>query len=181
MSQADARQLLSLLHGLEQRSRKNAIGLPRQNEVHESWEGVMFSVSGLHLVAPLGELIEILNYPASVTPVPGTQPWVRGVANVRGILLPIVDLQQFLGGAPTITGRRSRVLVARQEGARVGLLVGEVFGMRHFLEENRGRAPAFDDRVSDFVGSVFEEGRESWPVFSVTALLKDREFLVAAA
>jgi len=181
MSGANARELLSLLHDLEERSRQNAVGLPRQDEVRESWEGVMFSVSGLRLVAPLGELVEILTFPPSVTPVPGTREWVCGVANVRGVLLPIVDLQQFLGGAVTVTGRRSRVLVARQEGARVGLLVGEVFGMRHFLEEHRGHAPVYENRLGDFVRSMFEEDRESWPVFSVSALLRDREFAVAAA
>ena len=47
------------------------------------------------------EVVEILPMP-QVTPVPGAQPWLLGVANIRGNLLPIVDLKQFLEGERTV-------------------------------------------------------------------------------
>lgn len=31
-----------------------------------------------------------------VTPVPGAQPWLLGVGNLRGNLFPVIDLKQFL-------------------------------------------------------------------------------------
>lgn len=52
------------------------------------------------MIAPLEEVKEILNYPDGVTRVPGTQAWLLGMANIRGNLLPLIDLQQFLGGVP---------------------------------------------------------------------------------
>ena len=36
----------------------------------------------------------------AVTVVPGTKDWMLGLANIRGELLPIVDLQRYIGGAP---------------------------------------------------------------------------------
>ncbi len=181
MGSAESREILSLLRDIEDRSRRNAVGLPQQTEFRRFWEGVLFSVSGVRLAAALGELMEILNFPAAVTPVPGTHAWVRGVANVRGSLLPIVDLQQFLGGRAAVTDRRSRVLVIRHEATPVGLLVGEVFGMRHFPEETRGEAPYLDGKLARFVQSTYQHDMESWPVLSVPALSGDPEFQVAAA
>ena len=80
-----------------------------------------------------------------------------------------------------MAGRRTRVLVIRHEGTPVGLLVGEVFGMRHFFEEDRGEPPSFDGRMGRYVPAAFEQELESWPVFSVQALTGDPEFQVAAA
>ncbi len=181
MGSAESREILSLLRDVEARSRRNALGLPQQTEIRRFWEGVLFSVSGVRLVAALADLAEILNYPTAVTPVPGTQAWVRGIANVRGSLLPIVDLQQFLGGRPSVTDRRSRVLVIRHEATSVGLLVGEVFGMRHFSEEGRSEPPYFDGKLGTLIDAAFEHDMETWPVFSVQELTADTEFQVAAA
>jgi len=180
MGRAESREILSLLRDIEDRSRRNAVGLPQQTEIQRFWEGVLFSVSGVRLAAPVGDLIEILHFPAAVTPVPGTQPWVCGIANVRGSLLPIVDLQQFLGGRAAVTERRSRVLVIRHEATPVGLLVGEVFGMRHFPVESQGEAPYFEGKLARYVQSTYEQDMESWPVLSVPALSGDPEFQVAA-
>lgn len=181
MSSVEPRELLSLLRDIEDRSRKHAVGLPRQEELRRAWEGVVFSVSGVRLVAPLEDLVEVLNQPPMVTQVPGARAWVQGVANIRGSLLPIVDLQRFLGGRPAVIGRRTRVLVIRHEATPVGLLVGEVLGMRHFYEDDRGDAPYFDGRLGRYVGSAFEQDQETWPVFSVHDLTADPDFQVAAA
>ncbi|MGD2084433.1 MAG: chemotaxis protein CheW [Chromatiales bacterium] len=181
MSSPESRELLALLRDIESRSRQNAVGLPRHEEVRQLWEGVVFSVSGVRLVSALGELVEILNHPPRVTAVPGALPWVLGIANIRGSLLPIIDLQHFLGGRPTVAGRRTRVLVIRHEGTPAGLLVGEVFGMRHFFEEDRGDPPHLDGRLGRYVRSAFEQELENWPVFSIQALTGDPDFQVAAA
>ena len=38
-----------------------------------------------------------MGYPAAVTRVPGAKGWMRGLSNVRGQLLPVIDLRAFLG------------------------------------------------------------------------------------
>ena len=105
------------------------MGLPMQEAPPESWEGVMFSVLGSRLVMPLREVVEMLPFPPVVTRVPGAKAWVRGVANIRGNLLPLIDLQSFLGGSPISPDRHSRVLVINHEEIFAGLLVERVMGM----------------------------------------------------
>ena len=111
MSNQTANDIIRLLQDMESRSRRFSRGLPQQIEIKVVWEGVLFSVAGLQAIAPMSEVKEILNFPPAVTKVPGAKPWMLGIANVRGTLLPIVDLQYFLGGGSITIGRRSRPAV----------------------------------------------------------------------
>jgi twitching motility protein PilI len=175
-------RLLRLIHDIEDRCLKHAVGLPQQRVVEETWEGVVFSVGGRLLVAPLGEVKEILNYPSVITSVPGTKSWVRGVANIRGNLLPVIDLQAFLLGRATVPGRRSRVLVVEHGGLFTSLLVDQMVGIRHFrLSEWSEEKVDLPEAVERFVEYSYRIDDEAWPVFSMHSLIENPEFQFAAA
>jgi twitching motility protein PilI len=123
-----------------------------------------------------------MSYPAAVTRVPGAKGWVRGLSNLRGQLLPVIDLRAFLGsGASTVT-RASRVLVANHREIPAGLLVDEVMGFRRFYEsEFSAELPPTLLRCERYLAGAFKRGAEVWPVFSVRTLLESQSFLQAAA
>src|SRR5690625_7843196 len=73
----------------------------------------------------------MLEVPA-FTHLPGVQPWVQGVANVRGRLLPIFDMAMFYGQRLTGSRKQRRVLILETETLYTGLLVDKVLGMQHF-------------------------------------------------
>ncbi len=173
-------ELISLLQDIARRSQIHAQNLPKQVEFLNYWEGILFSVGGDRLVAPLDEIFEILNYPNTVTTVPGTRSRVRGIANIRGNLLPIIDLQACLGGGGTVPGRRSRVLVVQHREVFTGLLVGDMVGMRHFDEAEKADCETMDVPMANYVTGAFEHEGEIWPVFSMHALAASPEFLSAA-
>ncbi|VAX06456.1 hypothetical protein MNBD_GAMMA26-224 [hydrothermal vent metagenome] len=180
MPASEPQELVQLLHRIEQRSRAQAIGLPQQEEVQQYLEGVIFSLNEYRLVAPMSEVAELLQFPADVTQVPGTQPWVRGVANIRGTLLPIIDLQLFLGGEPVPSGRRSRVLIIKHKEIYTGLLVKEVLGMRHFPERSHISYPPPEGLLGKFIDTAFEHEGDTWPVFGMFALAESSEFQTAS-
>ncbi len=66
---------------------------------------------------------------------PGVKPWVKGVANLRGRLLPVMDLGGFLGLELSKARKQRRVLVVEYNDLFVGLLVDEVVGMQHFAQD----------------------------------------------
>jgi len=174
-------ELVQLLSDIEQRSIAQVSHLPELEEAHQYWEGVLFSLDQVRLIAPLNEVVEILHFPADITRVPGTHAWVKGVANVRGSLLPIIDLQLFLGGKPVMTGRRCRVLVIKHQGVFSGLLVQGVIGMRHFSQEKQKEySPSGDSLLERFVSTAFEYDGDIWPVFGMFALAESAEFQIAA-
>lgn len=67
------------------------------------------------------------------TPLPHAPPYVRGVINLRGAVLSIVDLAARLGFPPTEPSARAVIIVAQVEGRAgsqvVGLLVDAVTGI----------------------------------------------------
>ncbi|MBT3010745.1 MAG: chemotaxis protein CheW [Candidatus Thiodiazotropha endolucinida] len=172
--------VVGLLAELEQRCRDRAYGLPQQKLIQSYWEGVMFYVGEHRFVAPLSGVKEILNHPSSLTPVPGSKTWMMGVANVRGTLIPVVDLQLYLIGMKTRHGRRSRVLVITLGSGLTGVLVGEMVGMRHFARETARKTQFVNDKFSKYVQFEFDQDGMTWPVFSLSALAEDPGFQIAA-
>ena len=170
-----------LLREIEQRSQTKALGLPQQIEVRRTWSGIGFRLGGSQLVAPMGDVGEILEYP-SLTHVPSAMTWVKGIANIRGSLLPIMDLNGFILGNPIQLQRRSRVLVMKRGELNCGLLVDEVMGLRHFFEEEKvATAEGIADELSSFVDGAYKQGEQSWGIFSMRKLAENQAFLEVTA
>lgn len=82
------------------------------------------------LLVDLADAGEILAVP-EITPVPLTKSWYRGLANVRGNLIGIVDLSLFAGGQPTPLDKESRVLALSSDlRFSAGVLVSRMLGLR---------------------------------------------------
>lgn len=175
-------QPFALLRALERRSLAAMAGAGAHEVEGAEFVGIGFRLGAERLLVERGEVREILLPPAGITRVPGARSWVRGLANVRGQLLPVMDLKEFLGAGPTAPGRGMRVLVARAGEFPVGLLADEVYGFRRFSGQERGPAGTLGSlRCERFLAGCFRRGDEHWPLFSLQALLDSPEFQLAAA
>jgi twitching motility protein PilI len=168
-----------LLAALERRGRA-ATATPDQAPSRE-WVGVALRMAGeLYLVAR-EETREVLSVPSQITRVPGAKPWIRGLSNVHGVLLPIIDLRQYLGSGQTPHTRNTRVLVVNHREVPAGLLVDEVLGFRRFADsEFSGAAPPTIVRCETYLAGAFRRGLEQWPVLSLRLLVENPGFLDAA-
>jgi twitching motility protein PilI len=170
-----------LLVEYERLSLEHAAGVAEQVEAPGLWRGIGFRIGPIRFIGGIGDVNEILFMP-TLAPVPGTKPWLLGVANVRGNLVPVVDLRGFLEGERTPITDRSRVLVARQPGGNVGLLVDEVLGQRNLTDENEAvEYEAEDARYEPFIAAHYEFDGAVWGVFNLSSLVRTTEFLQAAA
>ena len=129
----------------------------------------------------MNEISEMLPYPDRITRVPGSKPWMLGLANVRSSLLPIIDLQAFLGANAVVPSKATRVLVLQLRGLEVGLVVPSVQGMRHFSLKDRLPDARMKGVLGAYVYEAFDIGGEVWPVFNMHALAADPDFRSAAA
>ena len=84
-----------------------------------------FSVAGTTFGIPVLRVKEILQYEEE-TRVPGTPPSIRGVVNVRGSAVPVVDLGVKFGRPEVVPGPRTCVLVVEAAGAAGGLQFGVI-------------------------------------------------------
>jgi len=170
-----------LLHEMAERGRQLAHSLPQQIEVRTTWDGVGFKIGDTMMVAPLEQVKEILTH-VTISRIPGAKDWVKGVSNVRGNLLPILDLNGFLSGSSSKMTRRSRILVIQHKGINAGLIVDEVLGMRHFLEEEFSEdVSAIDASYHKLLSGSYRQIRDRWAVFDIHKLVETPEFLHVAA
>ena len=164
----------------ERLSLAHVAGTPQQSDAPGHWRGVGFRLGQRRLAAAFDEIVEILSMP-QVTHVPGAQPWMLGVANVRGTLLPVVDLKQFLEGERTVIHEAQRILVVRQSGGNVAVLIDELFGQRSFNDAQMITADEETGRYGYFVKQVYRVNDFDWGVFSMSTLTRTPEFRQAAA
>ena len=145
------------------------------------WSGITFRMGESRLACDSDRIQEILSFPQS-TPVPGSKPWILGLANVRGALLTIVDLGWFLTGTRSRITVRSRLLSAQLQKAPVGLLIDEVFGQRHFLDDDAADAEIGEDSPLEWlVSKKHQIGAETWHELDLDALFSSQDFLYGAA
>jgi twitching motility protein PilI len=118
-----------------------------------------------------GELVP----PPGLTPVPLTQPWFRGLANVRGTLYAVVDLCAFIGETPIAGKAGTRLMLAGQRyGNNSALLVERVIGLRNladFSEIERTRS-------EQWAGSQYRDADgQNWCELEIGVLLQAPEFV----
>jgi twitching motility protein PilI len=148
--------------------------------IQPHWTGVGFALLGQRLVAPMGEVSEILMMPP-LTRLPRVQPWVRGVANVRGRLLPLISLAGWFGRKPSTNWRSHRALVVEEGEIYCGLVVDEVFGLKHFAADaRRETASGLPEALLPYIDGGFSAVEGDWTVFRAARLLADPGFLDAA-
>ncbi len=130
MSLAKTQHPYDLLLDIDNVCKRMAEAFPRETKTTEYWKGIGFILGGNRYVAPWDEVAEIQSLP-TMTRVPGAKDWVKGVANVRGTLLPVMDLNSFFGYRGRKL-RKQRLLVVKHDGIYSGLIVDEVLGAMTF-------------------------------------------------
>ncbi len=114
-----------------------------------------------HWLIRLDEAAEVLAV-GTIAAVPLTRSWFRGLTNVRGNLLSVIDLGQFLGAAPTPSSLDNRlVLVNERFHMHVGLLVSRMLGLRALNQlveaDNPASLPWVHHEYRDGQGCLWRE------------------------
>jgi len=174
-------QPFDLLQELERRSRAAVAG-QSGGALPAEWVGVGFRIGEEKFVASRDEVREVLMLPDQLTRVPGAKRWVLGIANLRGHLLPLIDLKLLLGSGRTSLRRMTRVISVNHRDVPAGLVVDEVIGFRRFMDnEYADRWPQTAVRCDRYLSGAYQRGQETWPIFGLYELLESSAFLQAAA
>jgi purine-binding chemotaxis protein CheW len=144
-----------------------------------------FSIAGSDYGLPILKVREILSYEGS-TPVPGTPASIRGVVNVRGAVVPVVDLAVKFGRAATEATKRTCVLVvdavAAGENLTVGLLAGAVNEVVELAASDVEPPPAFGVGVKvDYLLGLGKTAAGFVLLLDLDRVLSEAETAVASA
>ncbi|HSH40956.1 MAG TPA: chemotaxis protein CheW [Arenicellales bacterium] len=177
----EQQQPFDILQRMQQQAAAAGYVLPELTQTEERWHGLAFAVGSLRLTSELTAFTDIVECGA-VTPVPLTRGWVRGVTNVRGSLLSVVDFAQFLGHPRINMDTEGKLLVINDGELGCALLVNSVLGMRRFDQENEYRdATVMDRTVQPFVRHAYLQDGQLWGVLDTDKLKASDEFRNVAA
>jgi len=136
-----------------------------------------FLLAGTELALPVAALQEVVNHPETLTPIPLAPPYLLGLFNLRGTLIPVVDLHQLLRLPDESTALMRKIAIVEASGLRVGLrfdATGEILrvpkGQVIAIETAEGSAPAALGAVLKLDG-----GERILQVLSAAALLGLRD------
>lgn len=142
----------------------------------QTWGGLGFRLNNIWLATPRDEVREVI-VPPKLTRVPNVRAWLLGVANVRGSLLPIIDLRQFLGLPPAEELRTRRALVFNSDRVPAGFIVDEVAGHRQFApQEQRREMLAGAGSYSPYLLGAFVRDGQPWLAFSLHKVVQSDIF-----
>lgn len=152
-----------------------------QAQTGSTWLAV--EAAGHGFLLPLTEAGEIFMSSASLIPVPRTQPWFLGVANLRGHLHGVVDLALFLGVRQqmpaAVEGARAQaqyVTFNRDMDANCALRVDRLAGLRH--QDDLQQHMHHEGPRPSFVHRVLQDGDgRSWHELSLVNLARNDAFL----
>lgn len=168
-------QPFALLQALDQRLRASQTDVTHAGE--DVWTGVALRVQQQWVVVPQADVREIVP-PPPLAHVPGARPFLRGVANLRGSLLPVTDLAALAGGRPAVESRQQRVVVLNSQRIPAGFLVDVVAGYRSFgLADQRHSLLDEIELPREWLLGVFARDAQVWPVLSLQRVARSSAFV----
>ncbi|GAA2328772.1 chemotaxis protein CheW [Dactylosporangium salmoneum] len=154
-----------------------------------------FTLNGEAYALDIFHIAEILEY-RNLTVVPMAPDFVRGVINLRGRAVPVIDLAiRFAKGSTAIARRTSIIIVhvngvpgageapgGRGDGQEIGILVDAVSKVETFTPEDLEPPPAFGAGIhADFIGGMAKRDGDFIIVLDVGHLLPAADIAALAS
>jgi len=128
------------------------------SELEEQQQYLTFMLSGETYAISILRIKEIIQY-GQLTEVPRMPAFIRGVINLRGAVVPVIDLSARFGKAPTAIGRRNCIIIIEvaigEESQSVGVMVDAVNAVLEIPAGEIEPAPTFGTNIrADFIAGM---------------------------
>ena len=147
----------------------------QQRETSTVTEIIVFSLASENYGIDLSFVREV--YPLKdFTPLPGVPPYIFGIINVRGQILPVVDLKKFFNLPEKGLGELDKVIILRDEQMEFGILADVVHGTQEIELEDIRVVP----HTVTGIGEEYLKGvtKERLIVLNAKRLLSDKSIVV---
>ncbi len=129
----------------------------------------------------IGKVKEIVKFEA-VTAVPHTPPWVRGVTNLRGTVVPVVDLAVKFGMTNSSISKFSCIIITevlfQGENLTMGVLADSVSQVMELSADEIEQTPPFGRRVkTEYLLGMGPLGKKFCLILDIDKVLSAEEFL----
>lgn len=150
------------------------------DDAGEDEQLIGFVVGAVRYAVPVDEVREIVRHPREVTRIPDVPSFVVGLCNLKGEVLPLIDMSLRLGGAPIGVTESTRVLVAACNWGHLGVIVDAVTDVRRVAMSDIASPSDMTGRDTPFISGIVRAGGDDELVLVVSAdALLDGTDLVA--
>ncbi len=124
---------------------------------------VCFNLEELFLGVDIGAVQEIIHL-VPITKIPRSPSFVEGVVNLRGRIIPIVDLSLRFGLESSVRDKSTRIIVIALEEMTIGFIVNHVSEVIRLKSSEISQTPEiavanFDERFIDGVATIKKDDR----------------------
>jgi len=130
---------------------------------------VICALAGQEYCLPIQETREIMRL-TDITRLPGIPMHMEGVINLRGTILPIINLARLLGLPVDEDTGKERIVVVGQGDKRAGLIVGGVNEIGLY-SEGELKPPVIGERGEGFISAVVNKGERLWLFLNLAKIL----------
>ncbi|MGO8795078.1 MAG: chemotaxis protein CheW [Candidatus Sulfotelmatobacter sp.] len=140
-----------------------------------------FFIAGEEYAVNILKVKEIIEYD-TITAVPNTAPWIRGVTNLRGNVVPVIDLAVKFGLPPSNTSKFSCIVITEvsYDGDKLtmGVIADSVSQVLDFLENEVEPPPPFGTRLRiEFLLGMGRMGKKFCLILDIDKVLSADELL----
>ena len=140
-----------------------------------------FMIGGEEYAVSLLRVKEIIEYDV-VTEIPTTPPWVRGVINLRGNVVPVIDLAVKFRLAPSVVGKLTCIVITEVEcegePTVMGVMADSVRQVIDLKPEDIEVPPSFGTRVKvDYLLGMARSGKKFCLLLDTEKVLSTEELL----
>ena len=141
-----------------------------------------FSMLNETFALKISLVTEILAWRPSIK-IPRCQDWVHGIINIRGKIIPVIDLNMRLGMASSERSKTTCIIVVEIESnddnkVLMGFIVDAVLDVLFVEEKHREESPLFDDEFNpEFVECVIRIDEEIKTLLNISKIFEDRDVL----
>jgi purine-binding chemotaxis protein CheW len=157
-----------------------------REEINRDAEGnvqqyLTFMIGGEEYAVSLLKVKEIIEYD-TVTQVPKTPEWIRGVINLRGSVVPVIDLAVKLRQAPSVAGKLTCIVITEvksgDEAAVMGIMADSVRQVIDLRPQEIETPPTFGTHIKvDYLLGMARSGKKFCLLLDTEKVLSTDELL----
>lgn len=118
---------------------------------------------------------EIIGY-QKATPVHKTPDYVKGVLNLRGEIIPIIDLSMRFGVKEREHGMYTAIIITNIKGTSIGFIVDEVNEVSNVADENLSKPPEFGSAIHvSYLSKIAQIDKEVVMILNMDAIIDAKE------
>jgi purine-binding chemotaxis protein CheW len=140
-----------------------------------------FMIGGEEYAVSLLKVKEIIEYD-TVTEVPRTPEWIRGVINLRGSVVPVIDLAVKFRQVPSVAGKLTCIVITEveceSEATVMGIMADSVRQVIDLKPQDIEEPPSFGTRIKvDYLLGMARSGKKFCLILDTEKVLSTDELL----